>query len=359
MQTLSLDPSTLLRPTSPAGTPSSSSANAAGRTGAATAMPSAEFTAAPRPSPAAKASPALRTSALQAWVPGQQQQVAATQQTADYLGRLGQALGEFKQGLSQAIALKLPASSTLLAQRDQIGQLWQQRSSATAGTLDAQGQRTEPGAARQNFQMRGLDQASLTSPARETLSLNVPGQRQAITVVLGNASGQPADPDSALRQLNEALAPADLKATLNSEDGSVQLSVPEAQWPAVRDGLSLRGGGQRFPAGQPTRPRLEAQPEAMQPARWQLGDATSQRETLHAVLGAERLVRERSHETRSELAELQAAADTSSAESLAAAQDRAQATADKLAAAPAYASWRELLPAVHALQRDRVDKLLS
>ena len=96
----------------------------------------------------------------------------------------------------------------------------------------------------------------------------------------------PAYDETAVRRvLDHALAPAGVRVT-QAADGQVLLSTPESQWPAVRDGLSVKGGGIRFPGQQFHRVRTEPEAPALQPQIWTIDTPAAQRQTLQQVLPA-------------------------------------------------------------------------
>ncbi|MGC1550545.1 MAG: hypothetical protein WA777_18640 [Rhodanobacter sp.] len=96
--------------------------------------------------------------------------------------------------------------------------------------------------------------------------------------------GQRAERDL-LRQLDHALAPTGIRATL-ATDRSLVFSVSESRWPTIRDQLMLQGGGNRYPGGWPSRAKTEALPAAIEPRHWQVTDASAQRATLRRVMQA-------------------------------------------------------------------------
>jgi hypothetical protein len=285
MQIRSLDPS-LARTAAPAGTATQRS-SATPLTG--TARPTVVSAAAPGEPPARPG--------VARWAAGWQRQVGGAQQSLDYLGALGRSLGELKTGLSRTLALGTGAPASLRQQRDAVAALWEQRRQATAGTLDNQGEWTADGGARRNAD-QGPGPGQPAKPGAGGAELFGAGHAPAADLAAG-ASRSPAE---ALRALDDALAPAGLQ-TRQDEDGTVWFSVAEDQWPALRDGLTVRGGGQRFPAGQPARLRMEAQPDVLQARSWGLESTADQRATLQAVVRAQDWVRRQSDTLRQRLAE--------------------------------------------------------
>lgn len=345
MQIRSLDPS-LARTAPTAGTTTQRSSAPAG------VSPLSDLPAAPDAT--AAGGRMLPGRGVASWTTGWQRQVAGAQQSLAYLDELGHGLANFKSGLSRTLALGTDAPASLRQQRDAVAGQWDQRRAATAGTLDSQGRWVADGQARRNIQIKGLDQASLQSPEREALTFSVPGVRQPLTLLLGGSRSSA----EALRALAQTLAPAELQ-TQAGEDGTVWLSVAEEQWPALRDGLTVRGGGQRFPAGQPTRPRLEAQPDILQARAWSLESTADQRATLQAVVRAQSWVQRQTERLRQRLAgwadELASANATDTPQALA----QAEQTARQLGEAAGFGAWTTLLPALGTLRRERVDAVLA
>jgi len=290
--------------------------------------------------------------------PGAQLQLGRLQQGLDYLDRLAAAMQQLKGGLSDTLARQAGPSATLNGQLDQLRQLWSQRSRDAGGRVDAELQAApEDGAARQRFKLRGLDLAVLQQGGKETLRLQLPGQPQD-----GGAAGKPTliavtldgeGTQGQLQALTKALSPAGL--SVQAQGTEIVFSVAESQWPALRDGLTLRGEGRRFPSGQPVRALLEPAPDALQPQRWDVKEAGGQRQALGELLQAQPKVaqaRARLHE------QLDAAARPAPAM----APERAQALAGSLAGALSGAEYSDvgaLLPALRGLHRQRVRQLLS
>jgi hypothetical protein len=286
------------------------------------------------------------------WAAGWQRQVGGAQQSLDYLGALGRSLGELKTGLSRTLALGTGAPASLRQQRDAVAALWEQRRQATAGTLDNQGEWTADGGARRNAdQGPGPDQPA--KPGAGGAELFGAGHAPAADL----AAGGHRSPAEALRALDDALAPAGLQ-TRQDEDGTVWFSVAEDQWPALRDGLTVRGGGQRFPAGQPARLRMEAQPDVLQARSWGLESTADQRATLQAVVRAQDWVRRQSDAAPAPGrvgGRAAPAATTDAPEALA----QAEQTARQLGEAAGFGAWATLLPALGTLRRERVEAVLA
>lgn len=299
----------------------------------------------------AKALPASRE-------PGLQRQLGRMQQGLDYLDRLGASLQGLKSTLSQGLA-QGQASARLPQQVSQLRDLWQRRDELAGGQVDGQLQVTAGDeAARQRFKLRGLDRAALDRDGTETLRLQLPAkatpQGNALTLAIPLGTG---DSQQRLQALAGALAPAGVRVEAQGAD--LELSVDEARWPALRDGLALSGDGKRFPSSQPpVRARLDAAPDALQPQQWDVGDAIGQRQALGQVLQAQTrlgVAREQVSQKLENVQQQVPAATGLSAASAKALADNLQARLDR----SDYASQRELLPALRGLHKQRVRQLLQ
>lgn len=334
-------------------------ARAAGRPAGTALAPLAAAGRAVAPAPA----PNAATQPLRAAVPGAaarepgaQQRLGALQQGLAYAQRLDASLQQLKSGLSLTLARHLPASALdLQARVDGIGALWQAREAEAAGQIDARLQAVPEGRQPQReFSLRGLDGNSLAASGAETLRLTLPGQGRALSIHL-DGQGR----DSHLRAVALGLAGLGVQ-TRAQADGGVVLAVAEARWPALRDGLQLRGDGRRFPGGQPVRAALDARPDAMQPAGWRVDGPEAQRASLARVLQAQQQL----GVTRQALGQrLQAAAAAAPAPDAAEAAAMARLARDFSEAgqgAPLdYEQLCDLLPAVAGVHRARVDQLLT
>ena len=293
--------------------------------------------------------------------PGAQLQLGKLQQGLDYLDRLAAAMQQLKGGLSDTLARQTAPSAALSGQVDQLRQLWSQRSRDAGGRVDAELLAApEDGTARQRFKLRGLDLAVLQQGGKETLRLQLPGQPQeggaggtGGKAMLTKVSLDGEGTQQQLQALTKALSPAGLLVQVQGSE--IVFSVAESQWPALRDGLTLRGEGKRFPSGQPVRALLEPAPDALQPQRWDVKDAGGQRQALGQLLQAQPKVaqaRARLHE------QLESAAQ----EAPAMAPEQAEALAGSLASTLSGAEYSDvgaLLPALRGMHRQRVRQLLA
>lgn len=287
--------------------------------------------------------------------PGLQQQLGALQQGQDYLERLGASLQQLKSGLSQQLARPQGEGAALQPQLESLRQLWAQRAAEAGGQLDARLLPAPEGeSARQRFRLRGLDMNSLASEGSETLRLSLPGQPRPLLVPLDGRGLQPA-----LQSLQRALAPTGLR--VETQGGELQFSVEESAWPALREGLALRGDGKRFPSGQMVRAMLDPAPEALTPQGWTLDGPEAQRRSLVQVLDAQARVQRARQALGQRLDQARKLGDSTGA-----AEDRAQAVhrfAAEFARSPRlpamdYGRLSALAPAVQGLHRQQVQQLL-
>lgn len=312
---------------------------------------------APAPVPSVEAQP-LRAAApgAAAREPGAQQRLGALQQGLAYAQRLDASLQQLKSGLSLTLARNLPASALDLPARvDGIARLWQARETEAAGQIDARLQAVAEGRQPQReFSLRGLDGNSLAASGAETLRLTLPGQGRALSIHL---DGQGLD--SHLRAVAQGLAGLGVQ-TRAQADGGVVLAVAEARWPALRDGLQLRGDGRRFPSGQPVRAALDARPDAMQPSGWRVDGAEAQRASLARVVQAQQQLGLARQALGQRLQAASAMAPAPDAAEAAAVARQARDFAEAGQGAPLdYEQLCELLPAVAGVHRARVDQLLT
>lgn len=290
--------------------------------------------------------------------PGRQQRLGELQQGLAYTEQLGAALQDLKAALSQSLVRGPGAGESALQGRMATVQaLWQQRSAASAGQLDGQMQPMAEGeAARQRFRIRGLDVAALSQGGSETLRLALPGQPRVITVALDGQGLQ-----SQLQSLQRALAPTAVQ--LDTQVRELAFSVPESQFAALRDGLSLRGDGKRFPSGQMVRAVLEPQAQALTPTAWQLDEPQGQRHALTQLLSAQERLGSARARMAAELAKVDAASaaepEQTAADAAALATFAAGFAERASASVLDYEQLSQLVPALAGLRRNQVQQLLT
>jgi hypothetical protein len=232
------------------------------------AQPATRDVAPRRSTDAAAASghaPAPLRRGLGNWNPQLHQDLSNAQQAQDFLDRTAAQLQGIKAELSAKLAGLQSQDSQLQAQLQQLAATWHGRHSASGGSLDPQLRFSTPAVATQRFSVRGLDLQTLTSGSGETLAFSVGGTGQGLMSV----SIPPGlSPDEVVRRFDHALAPAGIRVA-SDDSGALIFSVSEGAWPAVRDTLSVKGDGIRFPTGQLTRVKTDAEPAAVQPEAWQ------------------------------------------------------------------------------------------
>jgi hypothetical protein len=229
--------------------------------------------------------PASPKAGLPTWDPQRNQQQANAQQAVQFLDKLAARLQGLKSDLGSALGGAPVPQERLESQRKALSQLWAARAAQAGGQLDARLTYHEAAPASQGFAIRGLDAASLSSADRETLAivLGAPTAARPATLVTLEPG---LDAKALARRFDRALAPLGVRTEATPE-GGLRFAVPEAQWPAVRDTLSIRGEGRRFPTGPFHRARVEAEPAALTPDTWSLETGASGRKTLQQIVEAQ------------------------------------------------------------------------
>jgi hypothetical protein len=163
------------------------------------------------------------------------------------------------------------------------------------------------------------------------------------------------NPACPVRRFDRALSSLGIR-TERDPQGELSFSVPESAWAAVRNTLSIKGEGRRFPTGQFSQLKLTPEPPTIRPQDWSADDL---RTTLRQVFNAQASVRQsyqrvtdalreagdRLQQRRSDLTEASRnAAFSQSFESAAGSSDSQSLSA--------------ILPALLRLDRDRVMSVL-
>lgn len=284
------------------------------------------------------------------------QQISRGQMAMRYLSTLDSQLTALKRDISAQLGLPTP-DKQLASQIAALGQTWQQRASASQGSLDAQLNFNALGDSRQTFQIQGLDNRSLQRSDKETLSFTVGSglaTGRIVTAVL--EADQPAE--TRLRILDQALAVADVRVSRNAL-GEPVLSTPESNWPALQDSLGVRGGGIRFPAKQFHRVRIEPEAPAIRPETWSVADSTDLRLTLQQVLQAQAAIHRSQAQVGRTLSQL---SDAMGKQPPKMSPEQAQAFArdfQRIGEQPTYLLVGAVAPAVVGVSRQRVDRLLA
>jgi hypothetical protein len=167
---------------------------------------------------------------------------------------------------------------------EKFNQFWQQRSSASAGTLDGNLKFSSDAKAKQEFAVRGLSFETLRNGDTETLSFAVgKWSRQASSITVDPTQSETA----MVAALDRSLTPMGVRATRDAK-GELAFNVSEKDWPQVRDSLAIRGGGRRFPTGQFNHVRTVVAEQAIQPSQWNAADP---RKALQDITQAQQLIR--------------------------------------------------------------------
>jgi len=232
---------------------------------------------------------------------------------------------------------------------------------ASAGTLDASLQFHADGAARQTFRVRGLELSSLRSGSPEIVSFAV---GSAAPLGVASVAIEPGlSAEAIVRRLDRALAGIGIRASASGE-GELRLSVPESDWPRVRDTLSVRGEGQRFPTGRFSQVRAIADQPAVRPQEWQTHDAAALRATREKVFVAEGVVRQARKVVAQDLAAAGNALESASSKMDARAREvltlseQIGVALGTAASSVDYGALAAALPAVNGISREKVSTLL-
>lgn len=314
----------------------------------------AQAAAAPAEAIAETAAPRLR--GLAQWDLQVNAQLSKGQQALAFLDQLETRLQNLKSDLSGKLAAgKNLDDGELNGKLRDFANLWQQRQTAAGGNLDGRLNYSAETAARQQFKIRGLDKNALQTGDKETLAFSVGGIGQRLLV----AAVDPKLSEAALaKRLDQALAPADIRVKQDAA-GGLSFSVPEAAWPTVRDTLAVKGAGIRFPSGQLTRVRTDAEAEAIRPGNWQTGDAEGLRRSLAEVIDAIARIRQARDMINRVLADARSGLNGPVS---AADQEWAVAFAaefETLADQPSYQIYSAIAPALVSISRERVLSLLA
>ncbi|MDY0066859.1 MAG: hypothetical protein RBS02_10780 [Steroidobacteraceae bacterium] len=364
MQVASLDPSRpiVARPESTA------QARSAAHVSRAEGTQQAPVTHAPRPCARSEMRRGLSNFDVQF-----QQTVAGAQQTADYLERLAVHLQSLRTAISGRLSQPLASvdaagegqerrradGAALQMQIRRFEEFWRERPRAAGGRLDNRLVYSQSGAARQRFEVRGIQMASLRSGSPETLTFAVGGAVRSAAAV----HVDPAAPQSELvRRLDHALAPSGVRVQLGANDELV-FSVAERDWPNVRETLAVKGEGRRFPTGQFTPVRTIAEEAVLRPHAWNVDEPASLRRSLSEIAQAERALHGARHGVDRTLAEaahrLQPPGGEREAHAESAWSAQFVRAFEQLAQRQDYRALSAFAPALHGVERRRVAALLG
>ncbi|WP_018411145.1 hypothetical protein [Methyloversatilis thermotolerans] len=291
---------------------------------------------------------------LQTWSDGFNAEAGRVQLTADYLDQgIGQ-LKSLKSSLSQQIASGV-GDVALQRRVDRFAQLWQQRSTQTAGALASDLSFDPSAEAQRQFRIPGMTVQAMQAGDAESLVFAFSGaSRQQPSVVLDEGL----DAQEVVRRFDHALAVSGVRADAD-EDGALVFSVSEAAWPALKDSLAIRGGGMRWPTGQFSRVRPEPVPEAVQPETWAVDTVESMRASLQGTVNA---LKDFSQARRNVDGVLERMNETLSGKVMESSAERARTFADafrNMGQSPSYASLGEFSAALSGVRRDRILAVLG
>lgn len=310
------------------------------------------------PAPQAQPAAQVRGAPASGWRYSAQlnEQLTSAQQALSFVdGLLGQLEG-VKSGLSRELTQRQLNQGDLQRQLEQFNEQWRKRQTASGGSLDGQLRFHLAADARQGFTVKGLDLAALSGGQAETLVFST-GESGAApaSVQVGGASEE----EDLLRRFNRGLAASGVRAEMN-EDGQLAFSVPESQWGALSERMTVRGGGIRFPGGIPQRLKLQPEAEAFQPERWKVGDHAQVRQALQSVVRSIGQLQQTRAAINSAIAEAQ-----HSIEQLSHMNEQSWASQfvsdfnARLNQPDGYRNFYELVPALIGVSRYRVVSLLS
>lgn len=290
---------------------------------------------------------------LRAWNPQFNAEVGRAQLAADYLDEGTGQLRSLKSSLSQQI----PAGRgdvALQRRLDRFAQLWSERGERTAGALGPQLDFDATVPARQRFGIPGLDLNALQTGDSENLFVSFAGAgRNTPVVALEDGLGA----REIVRRFDHALAASGVRA--EAEGSRLVFSVAEADWPALRDTLALRGGGIRWPTGQFARVNAQPVPDRIDPEQWSVTDADAMRSTLQGTLAALDAFRAARQDVDTAMAQMEQTV-SSERPDMDAGQAAAFASAfESLGQSRSYTALAQFAAALSGMRRDRVQALLE
>ncbi len=317
--------------------------------------PLARTTADAQAEPAASARPsASLRRGLKLWDQQLNREVADAQQAMQFLDASSGQLEALKADISARIAGRQVSDEQIDSKLQQFAHSWRQRRAASGGSIDAQLKFSSPAPASQRFTIRGLNLQTLQAGDKETLSFAL-GMGQALQSVIV----EPGLPDEEIAQrFDRALAPARIRVS-QGKGGALVFSVPESAWIATRDSIAIKGDGVRFPTGQFSRVKAEAEPPAVDPASWQTHDVQALRVSLQRVIQALERVRQTRETVSRALAQATQRADQARSSDDAATAARLAQDFSALSQQPEYRIFSTTVAALLGISRERVLSLLA
>ncbi|MGR5065571.1 hypothetical protein [Photobacterium sp. DNB22_13_2] len=199
-----------------------------------------------------------------------QHKVAASRVAESSLNDIGQNLAQLGKRVEFAMRAG-SASPKITADIEQLACRMEQRlQQATYKDQSVLSRQLKPvfhGEPRTSFQIKGLD-TKRSSPRDETVIFNLAkGGANAVPVKLAaNAT-----PEQQAMQFRQALNEHGIGVSLNKQRQLV-FSANEADWQHLSQKMRVVGQGDRFPAGQPNRVKLETTEARFEPQTWQTGN---------------------------------------------------------------------------------------
>jgi len=320
------------------GTAGARSLSAAGRAHA-SRTPDTDSSAATRsaPAPATSKRGVERNQNLQS-------EVARAQQAIDYLERVASQLEALKADLSSKLSGRGSAARQLEAHTRQLGSTLDARQAQGGEGLDAQLDFNQSQPARQRFRIVGLDVASLTASAPQTLGFSVGaagGPQLAATIEPGMSA------EDVAARLDRALAPVNVRAGLD-QNRQLVFTTPEAAWSGVKDAIAVTGRG---------RVDTVATPASLAPQEWELGNPDALRQSLREVVQA--LARVRRSQDAASMALSTAMSRTAQPQIPTVELEQIAQDFSATAASHDYESLLAITSALVGVSRDRVQALLG
>lgn len=210
-------------------------------------------------------------------------QLSSMQLAESYLADLAGRLSQLKLSLSRLINSTEPEDKAAAQQllREAVA-LLRQRSERTGGALDARFRLSLNEPPRIRFTLQGLESIQAIQRSGAEILVFSGGRQlpEPLVVVLEDGLSE----QQILRRFNTGLSQAGLRAELD-ENGRLLFSAREADWLALKDHLTVQGGGKLLPQ---ERTWLESWEEQLLHLPEALGDESAQelRRMLDQVLSA-------------------------------------------------------------------------
>lgn len=283
-------------------------------------------------------------------------QVSKAQMALAFMEAWAPALERFLQCVQRQ--QKLPSSAGLLRAQQALQAVqatWATRYAASLGSLDECLHWSPVQRARKRFGLVGWDMHSLQAQHandRELLAFSLMGQDQAHGAWLAQFGRSSMASQYALAA---ALSPLHIQVHTQPR---LEFSVDERLWPVLQERFVVKGNGQRFPAGQWVNAPLQSHAQAVQPQQWVVAPGADLQPLSVQLLA----VRERLAAVRAQVQQFAADAGQTLHSGGAQRVQQMQAFAkafQQAGQAPAYDWVLAVVPAVRAISRRRVARLLK